>query len=82
MTLKELVDIANKAYPDDLVARAFQGDDVGDTLALFIVRELKDTYDEEATSATQLKLARLSMHVAQCELAGVCHAFEFHANGG
>jgi hypothetical protein len=68
MTLKEIIEIANEAYPSDenCVQVAFDIlqdtgdtsgmtlDDVGDTLAVFIARELRDTFDPNADSEMQL----------------------------
>ncbi len=76
MTLAELIQIVDKAYPDGLVARAHKDEDVGDTLALFIVRELADTYDPDASDAEQAATASGAMGSAIDELQVVCSALE------
>ncbi len=76
MTLDEIIQMADEAYPDGLVARAHKGEDVGDTLALFIVRELADTYDPDASDAEQAAAASGAMETAIDELQAVCTALE------
>jgi hypothetical protein len=77
MKLSTIINIANKAYPDGLVKQAFEEDThVGDGLAEFIARELRDTYDETASSLDQLKEATRVMHSAQWELVDVAEAFD------
>ncbi len=76
MTLDEIIQMADEAYPDGLVARAHKGEDVGDTLALFIVRELTDIYDPDASDAEQAAAASGAMETAINELRGVCTALE------
>ena len=46
-----------------------------DTLAEFIVREIKDTYDPEATDAAQLREAERAMDTARRQLLDVTCAF-------
>ena len=80
MTLNEIIRIVNEAHPDSLVGLEYwdfehekprdpPGD--GDTLALFIVRELKDVYDEDATDFEQLGEAARALAVAQRQLNAV-----------
>ena len=76
MKLAELIQIVDEAYPDGLVARAHKGEDVGDTLALFIVRELADIYDPDASDAEQTAGACRAMGTAIDELQAVCNALE------
>ncbi len=76
MTLDEIIQMADEAYPDGLVARAHKGEDVGDTLALFIVRELTDIYDPDASDAEQAAAARGALETAINELQAVCGALE------
>ena len=64
MTLNQLIQEASKHYPDDSLELQWdpgieQPVDIsfGDTLALFICRELNDTFDDEATDAEQLEEA-------------------------
>lgn len=46
MTLDQLIEIVNEAYPDDMVQLAHQGEVTGDGLAQFIASELASTYGE------------------------------------
>lgn len=74
MKLAELIQIVDEAYPDGLVARAHKGEDVGDTLALFIVRELADVHDPDSSDAEQTAAARRALETAINELQAVCSA--------
>lgn len=59
MKLRELLDIASKGYPDEHTKLAYEGvndealesalldEEIGDTLALFVVREIIGTFDED-----------------------------------
>ncbi len=76
MTLDKVIQMADEAYPDGLVARTHKGEDVGDTLALFIVRELADIYDPDASDAEQAAAARGAMGTAIDQLQAVCSALE------
>jgi hypothetical protein len=77
MTYGEIIQIANKAFGEDSIADAIsQGDECGDTLALFIVRELKDTYDEKATDVQQRNEVIRCLELAQRNLDDVIRAFE------
>lgn len=64
LSLVELLNIANEAYDDGYLAEYFDPDTgasragSGDTLAEFIVREIRDTFDSNATRSTQLEEAR------------------------
>ena len=74
MKLAELIQIVDEAYPDGLVARAHKGEDVGDALALFIVRELADVHDPDASDAEQTSAARRALETAINEMQAVCNA--------
>jgi hypothetical protein len=81
MTFENIIDIADSVYPDRLIRGAWgnrNGDgeleDVGDTLAIFIVRELQDTFDAEASDTDQLKEAVRAMDSAINELTAVREA--------
>ncbi len=76
MTLDEIIQMADEAYPDGLVARTHKGEDAGDTLALFIVREFADIYDPDASDAEQVVAASGAMETAINELQAVCSALE------
>lgn len=80
ITLKKIIKIADSAYPDGLVgkcAKAKKNEDLGDTLALFVARELKDVYGEEdhtgrkLTDRDKLDEAIRTMRVAIRELTAV-----------
>lgn len=64
LTLVELLNLANEAYDDGYLAEYFDPDTgtsragLGDTLAEFIVREIRDTFDSNATRCAQLEEAR------------------------
>jgi hypothetical protein len=64
LSLVELLKIANEAYEDGYLAEYFDPDTgaaragSGDTLAEFIVREIRDTFDLNATRSEQLEEAR------------------------
>ena len=69
--------IADEVYPDSLVRQSLaQGDKCGDTLALFISRELPDVYDPGATDQDNLNLAWQAMNMAVRELTAVRTAIE------
>lgn len=70
MTIKELIAIVNQHYPDDCIQNAFEEVDeqCGDTLALFIVREVKETFDPAAADYAQLEEAQRVIDKAQEEL--------------
>lgn len=81
MTLGKLIGIADKAYTKyGLVQKYFDnpGGDFGDSLALFIAHEIKDTYDSSATDEEQLEAAMSAMRGARDQLGDVIKAFAEH----
>jgi hypothetical protein len=87
LTLAQIVAIADKVYPDGLVAEHYKllrGDpaerdleaiaDLGDTLAEFIVKELKDAYNSREHPADQLFAAKHAMERASDELDKIIEA--------
>jgi len=60
LSLVELLNLANEAHDDGYLAEYFDPDTgtskagSGDTLAEFIVREIRDTFDPNATRSAQL----------------------------
>ena len=77
MRFSKLIAIVDKAYPDADVSitKIFEtmnnGKDPdwhGDTLAAFIVRELLDTYDQDAPTADQLREAIRVMDAAHADI--------------
>ena len=82
LTLSELLNIANKGYPDNELAIFFDpitggknrtaiDEEVGDGLAKFIVIELIETFDEKASREDQLDQAVHTMENASDEILGV-----------
>jgi len=78
MTLSEIIAIASNAYPDSAVDAYFEDleGQHGDTLAEFIVRELQDVYDADASSQDQLSEAARAIRRARDELDQVLAALE------
>lgn len=82
MKLKQIIEIVNRAYSDDgAIKRAFEAETgsidellVGDSLAVFIAREIKETYDPDATREQQLEEAYRVMSVAHEQLENVLNA--------
>ena len=84
MKLNDLIDHANRYYPDDMVqqnwnyveSRPKTGRAAGDTLALFIVRELADTFNPEASDEDQLHEAARVIQTATDELCRVAEGLK------
>ena len=76
MTLQELIDIADAVYPDGLVGAYHQNITVdnGDTLAKFLVIELRETFDTDASDDEQLAAAERAVYAAIGELEAVREA--------
>ena len=75
MTLKQIVELADKNYPDGAIISEFSGHDAGDGLARFIVRELRDTYDKSASDAEQIKEAWRVLDRGTAEIGAGADAF-------
>lgn len=82
MKLEELILIADKGYPDGKIKEAFDlikiepflsdiEEKIGDTLALFIAREISETFDPELESNSQLFNAVRVLSIAVYEIQGV-----------
>lgn len=72
MKLKTLIKVASDSYPDGAVQDAHErGDAAGDTLALFIAREIAETFEAEKTTAQQLGRAIEVMEKAHGEIGEV-----------
>ena len=86
MKLNELLEIVHRAYPDELTRKCWNREmqrpcgGAGDTLAEFIVREIADTYDAEASDEAQLDEALRVMRRACTEVIGVIDALEERKN--
>ena len=82
MKLSELLSVAEQGYPDtgaylDAASKNDYCDDYcDDTLALFVVRELRDTFDHNAPVEAQLNEAIRAMRVARDDLDGVIEALQ------
>jgi len=82
MKLVDILNIANEGYPDGFLAvyyhpstgKSKRGS--GDTLAQFIVREIQDTYDPDASDMQQLAEARRVMSNARREVESVIDKLE------
>lgn len=77
MKLEGIITLADSAYPEGLIKRAFETKKpVGDGLAEFIARELTDTYDTKASGKEQLDEAIRVMERACSELRAVKTMFK------
>jgi hypothetical protein len=83
MQLNALIEIVSAAYPDGLIAVEYwdfkrecprRNSKGGDTLALFIALELKDTYDADATDEQQIATALRAIERARGDLDAVSAA--------
>ena len=83
MTLNEVINIASAAYPDGLIAVEYwdfkrecprRNPKGGDTLALFIALEIKDTYDPDASDEQQLEAVLKDLSRAREDLEAVSAA--------
>ncbi len=72
MKLRTLIRIASDSYPDGAVLDAHErGDAAGDTLALFIAREIAETFEAQMTTPEQLARAIEVMEKAHAEIGEV-----------
>lgn len=72
MKLRTLIRIASDSYPDGAVLDAHErGEAAGDTLALFVAREIAETFEAEKTTAEQLARAIEVMEKAHGEIGEV-----------
>jgi hypothetical protein len=78
MKLNDLIAIANKAYPDDMIKGYAENPKAkpGDDLAMFIAVELSETFDKDEETKTQLEQAFNVMNKARGELESVCRALQ------
>lgn len=78
MTIRELIEIADKAYGDEgLVLAYFENPtgNHGDGLANFIAVELQDTFDHDAPEDAQREEATRVMDLAARQLDRLANAF-------
>lgn len=81
MTLNQIIAHAAAAYPDSSAHRCWDlkhgcpvaNPDPGDTLALFIVREIADTYDAGSTDAAQCEAVIDALNCASYEIERVAN---------
>ena len=77
MKLDELIEIVNKGYPDDMIMEAFNNrlklsnKGIGDDLAVFIVREITETFNENMPDIEQLTEALRVLECASTEIDNV-----------
>jgi hypothetical protein len=77
VSINELIAIVSKSYPDNCVQDVYRNEYenadilVGDTLAVFIARELHETFDPDASDRDQLETAQRKIETAMHELRGV-----------
>lgn len=82
LTLVELLNLANEGYSDGFLSEYYDTktgecrDGEGDTLAKFIVLELKDTFDPDATREEQMEEANRALNNAIDDLERVIQAVE------
>lgn len=84
MTLLELLTLASDSYGDgasimgcfDPVTGKVRDTKGGDTLALFMARELAETYTEQADDRVQLEDAMRVLEIARDDLQGVIFALQ------
>ena len=80
LTLLELLNLANEAYPDGFLAEYYDpktGERQrggGDSLARFIVAELSETFDPDASREAQVQEARNALNHAVDDLECVIEA--------
>lgn len=77
LTLDDIIDIADKAYGDDLIAMYHKDIDGnhGDGLARFIAVELRETFDSSASNEDKLFGAHSAMTSSSSQLERVAKAF-------
>ncbi len=85
MRLNDLIKIVSEAYPESYIAdfywdfgtsRPKNNPTGGDTLALFIAREIADTFQDDMGDAGQLREAIIAMTSAQNQLGDICTELE------
>jgi len=80
MTLLDILAVANKAYPDDMVAAHYDpetGDTIegqGDTVAEFVAREIRETFSDEGDAFVRFLAAAQYIQRAATELQDVADA--------
>ena len=86
MKLNALLEIVHRAYPEEHTRQCWDAKKqkvrtgTGDTLAEFLVAELVDTFDPDASAEKQLDVALCEMRWACTELTAVIEALEAARN--
>ena len=83
MTLNGLICRANSIYPDDAIIQCWdiarakpRLNLAGDTLAMFVVREIAGAFDPHAGDEEQIQTATDAIRRAADELSAVAHCLE------
>ncbi len=84
MDINSLIATAASAYPDGLLLACWDNEkqrpkdnpDAGDTLALFIVREIVDTFDANASDAAQVEAVITALNRASNEIERVASVMQ------
>lgn len=79
MTLDEVIQVADKAYDsmDEAIIQAVETNESnGDTLALFVARELKDVFDTSVSPEKNVREMTRAMDSAIRQLEAVRSALE------
>jgi hypothetical protein len=82
LLLVELLNMANKGYPDEYLSEYYDtitGERIpgeGDSLAKYIVAELRETFDSDASRAEQINQAHRALSNVIAELESVIQAIE------
>lgn len=76
MTLNDILDIAADGYYDPALLRQSGkfNDNCGDTLALFLAREIRDVYDESLSSEDQIHIVVRAVERARDDVDAVIKA--------
>ena len=86
MKLNTLLEIVHRAYPEEHTRRCWDAKKqktrtgTGDSLAEFLVAELVETFDPDASAENQLDAALSAMRWACTELTAVIEALEAARN--
>ncbi len=77
-TLPPYLKMANEAYPDNCIQSAFENGDKrnGDTLALFIVREIQDVIQGAHKTNDKIKAIVEALQTAENEIRRVKEYFK------
>lgn len=77
--LKSLMKAVSAGYPDGLIMQSFEGEEVFDGLAKFLMIEVQDSFNDEPTMPARVGLALRRLDTAIAEIEGVRLAVEKYA---